>query len=946
MIKRLILPIAFFFISITFAFSQISGRVISSSDSTAVVGAMVTINELGTTSITNASGVYRFMDVLQGAYNISIKADGFKKSTFVSQQGENLGDIIIQKTTADVSAANDISTITEFELLDDQGGGLVSSLLSASRDPFNNATNFNLRAARFRVRGYEQELSQVFVNGIPFNTLNRGNAYWGMWGGLNDMFRARDETEGLQPTSFTLGSIGGATNLDIRASRHRKQLRASYSLANASYTNRVMLTYGSGVNEKGWVFSGSLSKRWGNEGYVKATFYDSYSGFFGVEKQFSNTESLGLSVFSVNTVRGRGSASTQEAYDLANDNFYNPNWGWLNGEKRNPRQYRNNLHTAILRYDNKTDDGTQILASAAFQTGKDGQSGIDWYDAADPRPDYYRKLPSFSDSPEVRALAEDYLSSNPDLLQLDLEKMYRVNNERIETIQSVDGITGNDITGKLASYKIQESRYDPTKLIFSTTVSKPWTDQLTTNSGLNYTYESINNFKVVDDLLGADFAVDWDNFADDSGDQSLLIDPAKQNNLLTPNNLLQEGDMFGYHYVVNHSKASAWTNVEYTLNKLDFFIAGGIDMTSFYRDGKYQNGRFPDDSFGTGEVKNYTTGTAKAGVTYKINGRNYAYATGAYLTRAPVSRNSYITPRTRATLIEGLEIEKITAGEIGYITRFPGFKSRFSLYYTDMKDQFETRNVYFDELNQFGNMILKNVDTRHIGMEFGAEIKLTSTMSADVAVAIGDHRYTSNPNVQVARDDLSDIIELGETYFVNRYVSGGPQTAGTLQLNYRSPKFWSLSINGNFFDNSYISMSPIRRVESRVGQVIEPQLSNLNAIDATSAGSEYVNSVVLGNPATDVLIEDIYGQEKYPRAITFDAFARKSWKKDDLYIALTASVNNIMNNRFRSGGFEQLRLRYRGSFDNDGQFQLENLFPPKYYYAYGTTYFISLSVSI
>ncbi len=945
MILRLILLSSVFFISITSAFSQLSGKVFNSEDSTAVVGARVTIKELNKTVLTNASGIYRFLDVQKGEYAISIQSDGYSNLNFISNgENDDIPPIYMVKTRTTSNTNADISTINEFDLLDDDEG-LVSSLLSASRDPFNNAVNFNLRAARFRVRGYESEIYKVFVNGIPFNTLSRGNAYWGMWGGLNDMFRARDETEGLQPGSFTLGSIGGATNLDIRASRHREQIRASYSVANASYRNRVMLTYGSGVNQNGWALSASLSKRWGDEGYVRGTFYDAYSGFIGIEKQFSPTHSIGLSVFSVNTVRGRASASTQEAYDLAGDNFYNPNWGYLNGEVRNPRQYRNNLHTAILRYDNKLGNGTQLTSSLAFQTGKDGSSGIDWYDAADPRPDYYRKLPSFSDNPEVRQIAADYLSANPELLQLDIENMYAVNNSRIETIQSVDGIAGNDITGKLAAYKIQESRYDPTKLIFSTVANKPWGNNITTNSGLSFTYESIDNHKVVDDLLGADFAVDWDNFADASGDQFLLVDPLKQNNLLAPNNILEVGDIFGYHYIMNHTKASGWTQIEYAMNKIDFFIAGGVDYNTFWRDGKFQFGRFPDNSLGKGEVQKYLTGTLKAGATYKFNGRNYIYATGAYLTRPPLSRNSYITPRTRETAIGDIDIEKITAGEIGYITRFPGLKGRLSFYYTDRKDQFQTRNVYYDFQNAFGNMILKDIDSRHIGMELGAEVKLTTTLSADLALALGDHRYTSNPLVQFAIDDLVEIGDLGQTYFKNRYVSGGPQTAGTIQLNYRNPKFWRISVNANYFDRSFISMSSVRRIKDRVEQIIAPQLSALNAIDATTAGGATLNEEIYDSQVTNALIEDVYGQERYPTAVTFDAFASKSWKKDDLYIAINASVNNITNNIFRSGGFEQLRLRYRGTFNAEGELELENLFPPRYYYAYGTTYFITLAVS-
>ena len=945
--NRLIFVFAGFLISITSAFSQFEGLLLDQVSNQPIVGADIEVVSQELFASTNASGVYRFPSLKPGTYTMRVITEDYGINEF-AVTADDFGTRYESRYKAveapELSIENDIAVITDLEILDDSNAE-VASLLTASRDPFNNVAAFNFRAARFRIRGYDNTANEVYINGVYFNSLSSGRTFFGAWGGLNDMFRSRDETEGLQPGSWTIGNIAGASNIDLRASGFRKQLRASYSAANASYRNRAMLTWGSGVSDNGWAFGASVSRRWSETGFVQGTFYDGFSGFFGVEKIFGDNHSIGLSVFSVNTKRGRSSASTQEAYDLVGDNFYNPNWGYLNGEVRNPRQYRNNLHTALLRYDNRINKSS-ITSTIGLQVGKDGSSGIDWYDAPDPRPDYYRNLPSFSDSPDVRELAEEYLSSNPDLLQLDLESMYEINANRIETIQSVDGIAGNDITGKFAAYKIQEQRYDPTKVFFNTTVNTAWSDKITTNSGINFTMENVDNFKIVDDLMGADFSVDWDNFADASGDLSILVDPAKQNNVLEPNNILYEGDLFGYHYHMQHMNANAWTQVEYSLNRLDFYVAGGVDFTTFVRDGIFQNGRFPDNSLGKGERKSYTTGTAKAGATFKLNGRNYFYASAAYITEAPYSRNSYVTARTRETLIEGLDIQKITSGEIGYIARFPGFKARATAYYTEIHDQFETRNVYFDQLNEFGNLIVKDIDTRHMGIEVGIDARLTPSFDAAAGIALGDHRYTSNPNVSVAVDDLVDVRDLGTTYFKNRFVSNGPQTALTAELTYNNKKFWSLSLGANYFDKNYISMSPVRRLESTLGDlIVGPLLSGADAIDATSIPNGELEQFIATNGTYSDLYDDVFGQEEYPNAITFDAFFRKSWKKDKYYIQLLGSVNNILNNTFRSGGFEQLRLRYRSEFDANENLQLTNLFPPRYYYAYGTTYFITLSVS-
>ena len=50
----------------------------------------------------------------------------------------------------------------------------ISSLLTAGRDPFYSAASFNFSAERFRIRGYNGDLTSVFMNGIPM----QGNSNW------------------------------------------------------------------------------------------------------------------------------------------------------------------------------------------------------------------------------------------------------------------------------------------------------------------------------------------------------------------------------------------------------------------------------------------------------------------------------------------------------------------------------------------------------------------------------------------------------------------------------------------------------------------------------------------------------------------------------------------------------------------------------------------------
>jgi hypothetical protein len=146
-------------------------------------------------------------------------------------------------------------------------------------------------------------------------------------------------------------------------------------------------------------------------------------------------------------------------------------------------------------------------------------------------------------------------------------------------------------------------------------------------------------------------------------------------------------------------------------------------------------------------------------------------------------------------------------------------------------------------------------------------------------------------------------------YANNLYVGGTPQQAFTGGLTYRSKKFWSLFLNVNLFQESWVNFNPIRRTEQ--------------AVDLVEPGSEQWN--------------EILKQEKLDNAVTVDLSFYKSWKADwlvkDGLLSLNIGVTNILNNQdFVNNGFEQ----YRYDFESKDA----STFPNKYTYMQGLGYFV------
>ncbi|MCB0638832.1 MAG: TonB-dependent receptor, partial [Lewinella sp.] len=382
-----------------------------------------------------------------------------------------------------------IPTITlSSDDLEGGSGGVqnISGVLTASRDAFISAAAYVFGPARFNIRGYDAKYNAVLMNGIPVNDMETGGVFWSNWGGLNDVMRNRTNGIGLSPTPFFFGGVGGASIIDTRASNQRRQLRVSYALSNRTYRNRLMATYNTGMLESGWAFSLSASRRWAQEGYAEGTPYDAYAYFLSVDRKLGDHQTLNLTTYAAPINRGKITGATQEMYDLAGTNYYNANWGYQNGEKRNARMQRINQPVAILRHDWELSSSLNLSTSLGYMWGRTGNTALDWYDAPDPRPQYYRYLPSFFEGDQADRIAELW-QTDPNVRQVNWDQMYNINyNSSGEAVlYNADG-TSEVIQGRRSQYIIEDRRNDVTRFSFNTNLEAYLAEGVTLEGGLTY----------------------------------------------------------------------------------------------------------------------------------------------------------------------------------------------------------------------------------------------------------------------------------------------------------------------------------------------------------------------------------------------------------------------------------------------------------------------------
>lgn len=910
----------------------ITGTVVDQRTGNAIPG--VEVRASGESTSTDAFGGFE-LKVNVGAGQpilLTVSLDGYQDYQVDLENNDsgylNAGRIRLQAGgSIDLTVGDELIPTITLSSEDLEGGSAgvqnISGVLTASRDAFINAAAFTFGPARFNIRGYDAQYTNVLMNGMPLNDMETGRIYWNHWGGLNDVMRNRSNVVGLGTAPFFFGGVGGTSIIDTRASNQRKQLRASYAISNRSYRNRLMLTYSSGMLENGWAFTFSGSRRWADEGYVEGTFYDAFAYFMSVDKKLNDNHMLNLTAFGAPIKRGKITGITAEMAELAGTNYYNPNWGYQNGEKRNSRVRDEHQPMAMLRHDWKVNDQLNLSTTLGFQTGFTGNSALDWYNAPDPRPNYYRFLPSFIQGTQ-KPLVEAAWRNNESVRQVNWDQMYQVNYGSLQTVENANGIEGNTVTGLRSQYVVEDRRTDITRGTFNSTVEAFLSDQVSLHGGVTYQQQVTANYKLLDDLLGGDFYLDVDRFAefDSSG---IFV----ENNVDVPNRIVRQGDRFGYDYDYHIRQASAWLQLDVSLRQFDFFLAAQGANTRFWRNGKVANGKFPTTSAGDSEKSNFGEYAIKAGATYKIDGRNYLLVNAAYQTRAPYVRDAFVSPRTRNQKVDNLTQEKIASIEGGYLLRSPNIKARAIGYYTRFQDQIYNRSFFLDNAIRtedgsrggFVNYIMTGIETEHMGLELAAEVKVTPTLRATAVAAIGQYIFKNRPNAIIYLDQLAETVSERQVYIENFYIAGTPQQAYTFGLSYNSPKYWFANINFNYFNQSFLDFYPERRTTEAISYVDDPQVQQ----EVVTPDSPLWNQIL--------------DQEKLPTAFTVDFFGGKSWKIDDYFIYLNVGISNILNKQdFITGGYEQFRFDFEGK--DVGRF------PNNYFYSYGRTYFISLAVRI
>lgn len=888
---------------------------------------MVVLLENSQTTLSDAKGFFRLelneLDVEKAT--LLLKKSGYQSlhiplhfsGTFL-----NLGDWQMREALLEDTPLPLVDFNEQLTLLTDGGSRNYGSNLQSWRTPFLAAASFQFSTAFFSLRGLDRNHHIIRINGISMNDEENGRAVWTAWGGLNDITNRSQLTQhGLAPFGNYFGGVLGSTELFIRPSDFRKGIKFSQAFANRTYRLRSMLTYHSASTTKKWAVSAMGSFRQGRSGFHSGTKYRAYAALLSVEKIWEGDNSSWITAWFSPVERGRNAPLTKEVFEHRNIH-YNPYWGRDKGIKRNSRISRMAIPNVIFNHQQRLSEKSKLLLSIAYQKGEQGNSRI-LYTGVRPRegtyigggrnpdPVYYQNLPSyFLQNPATADLQAAHLAQHA--LKTDGQinwMLMRMANQSI-----------SDGSARYAVYedvKQSENKSIALQLYNDPSPGSYW------NTTLMYRRTQADYFAQPIDFLGATHVWDIDPYAE--------TDVARFNNLMNLTPKIELYQPFIYHYAMHSTRWEA-SSIWYKSGRFGaVFLGTKYSVQSHQREGYFQQGAFPESSHGRGQSMQFKSWSAKAGIELSLSPRHQLTLHAGQYQRPPNWRSLYPNPRQSHTVVLDPRIEHTQAIESSFHWQAKNFDLDLTLYWAKQKNQNQLAFYFADGVGGdeafFVQEMLSGLSTLHQGLELGWKMTIAQSLDLMFAAAVGKHQYANSPQLhlytaptETAKNQGFDqgYKNFGEANLKGYHLANGPQQAFSVGWQYNDPNYWRIALHLNYLSHAYIQPNPLRRTASfRLDQAGLP-LQNIDE-------NHYA---------------ELMAQERFPPFYLLNATAGKSWKIKQNYLGFFASFQNLLNQTYTTGGFEQGRnVNYTKALEDHQR--TYPLFGPKYWWGRGTTFFIS-----
>ncbi|MDG1328727.1 MAG: carboxypeptidase-like regulatory domain-containing protein [Flavobacteriaceae bacterium] len=622
------------------------------------------------------------------------------------------------------------------------------------------------------LRGFDQTNIAVLLNGQPVNGMEDGKVYWSNWSGLSDIATTIEVQRGLGASRLAISSVGGTTNIVMKAADKKQGGFVRFTGANDSYM-KATAGYDSGMNEKGWAFSVLLDYWQAHRKWSEGTYGQGQTYYFSVGYKASEKHNFNFLVTGSPQLHGQKWSQSKER--IAANPKYNQHWGYLNEDGTDISSERQNFYhkpVANLNWDFTVSDKTTLSTVAYASWGRGGGTG--------PR-----------GNGRIRT-ADVVVDGVTFPGQLDYPA--------IEEANTAIGVGGDYGAPNGAGYIRRGSMNNHAWYGMVSNLNHDFSDNLSASVGVDARFYKGDHFRQVVDLYGL---TGWSN---DRPDDAVVTNTYDANPWSTLFDYAPEEDRIAYDNSEQINYQGVFGQIEYANDKFTIFAQGAFSNQSYEREDRFDDGVKSDKISKTGY-------NIKGGLSYNVNPDNTIFFNAGHYSRQPYLDNVFNRNRGQITepVSPAVDNEQITSFEAGYHIKANRFRANFNAYATNWSDRtlsnFDTddNGTPDDDVDDFDITVLQRGITQfHTGAELDVYFRASDWLTINGFISGGSWYYKGEAEVSVYNADTS--AQIGETTNVDRdgiKVSTAPQFTTGIGFDAKIVEGLSIDARIKYNDNHY-----------------------------------------------------------------------------------------------------------------------------------------------
>jgi len=800
------------FLASQVSFAQVTGKVIDAETKGPLPGATVILKDTQTGAITGFDGSFRIEGVTEGQ-TLQISFIGFEKQEVTAKNGmvvelvpqaNVLGEIVITSSVIDVAREREtpvaISTISPLEITNKVGNLEFPEIMNRTPGVYATKTSGGYGDSRLSLRGFDQSNTSFLINGQPVNDMENGWVYWSNWQGLTDVASGIQIQRGLGASRLAVPSVGGTVSIFTKAAEIDRGGTITQGIGNDGYV-KTGVSYNTGKNEKGWAFSGLLS-RWSGNGYVNGTQGEGWTYFAAVGySPEGSAHNFNLSMLGAGQWHHQRSSwvSIRDYINFGEegvDRKWNTDAGELGGEEFNLRRNFYNKPLATFNWDWDINENMKLATSLYGSAGRGGGTG--------PRGGNFRNadidlFPFNIDLTEHLLNRQRGAASRNADGTIDFDNVIAVNRATTNPYSGngayngmligSNGYTSNNVNRAVL---VQRASMNSHNWVGGISTLDITSGKFRYSVGLDLRSYTGFHYRTLVNLMGLDGYFSTGNANSLGQIQNVTVSPSPFRNTGLEREKI---DYFntgivgwqGFNGLIEYNDEVSFTAV----------LQAGISNQSFKREDFFDQPANP-----ISETKNITGGYVKGGANYNFDAKSNVFFNAGYISRQPLF--DAVFPNFANNINPDLQNEEITSLELGYGYISNSLKVNVNAYSTNWGNRFISQSVPLAG-GVTGTAQFKDVDVRHMGVELEAEYRYNSQLKFRGMVSAGDWKYTKDFDAQVF-DDTNQQVGTAILYVKDAKVGDAAQFTANLEADYRVGNF-NFDLAYRFVDGLYAAYS-------------------------------------------------------------------------------------------------------------------------------------------